>query len=160
MADKQRTKKTKPKQNKKSTTSSGTQGDQSSTALVSSPPEPDAADELERLLGTVTANQLTLGEVTLSYPARDVVLVLDGVTAARVIAAFADPARRTRLQDRLDTATSSMRTMWASFDLDQLLAVSWMPQLPTRAASRMTVDPPSPHSRADTAETGEVEPGD
>lgn len=153
MADKQPTKK-QPK--KKGKVGDGEQEDPPSTALVASPPDPEtaAADRLERTLGIIEANQLTVGELTLSYPARDVVLVLDGLTAARVIAAFADPARRTRLQDELDTATSSMRNLWASFDLDQLLAVSWMPGLPTRAMSRMTVDPPNPHASAAAADAG------
>jgi hypothetical protein len=162
MADKQPTKKT-PKKNKKHKTGAQPDMEETSTALVAShPPDPETAavDQLERTLGTITANQATLGELTLSYPARDVVLVLDGLTAARVIAAFADPARRTRLQDQLDTATSSMRNLWASFDLDQLLAVSWMPHLPTRATSRMTVDPPNPHAASETGEPAAAVAGD
>ncbi len=155
MADKP-TKKQPKKKRKKGKAGDREHEGQPSTALVASPPDPAtaAADQLERTLGIIEANQLTVGELTLSYPARDVVLVLDGLTAARVLAAFADPARRTRLQDELDTATSSMRNLWASFDLDQLLAVSWMPGLPTRATSRMTVDPPNPHASAAAADAG------
>ena len=151
MADKRDAKKKKDK--KKHGTGVQPDTEATSTALVSAPPDAETAalDQLERTLGTIRANQLTLGELTLRYPSRDVVLVLDGLTAARVLAAFADPARRARLPDELDTATSSMRNVWASFDLDQLLAVSWMPGLPTRALSRMTVDPPNPHS----SETGD-----
>jgi hypothetical protein len=118
--------------------------------------EPGAGDELERLLGTVTVNRLTIGEVTLSYPSRDVVLTLDGVTAARILAAFADPARCERLQDRLDTGTSSMQNSWITFDLDSLLAVSWTPQLPSTATSRMTVDPPSTTPRPSDSTTAAV----
>jgi hypothetical protein len=145
MADKQPTKKS-PRKKTKSKASAPAQEDQPSTALVASPSDARAAaaaDRLERTLSTIAENQATLGELTLSYPARDVVLVLDGLTASKVLAAFADPARRTRLQDQIDTATSSMRNLWASFDLDQLLAASWVPGLPTRALSRMTVDPPN-----------------
>lgn len=146
MADKQPTKK-RPKKKTKSKAGASAREEQPSTALVASPSDAEAAaDRLERTLGTIAENQATLGELTLSYPARDVVLVLDGLTAAKVLAAYADPVKRTRLQDEVDTATSSMRNVWASFDLDQLLAVSWMPGLPTRALSRMTVDPPNPHS--------------
>lgn len=153
MADEQATeKKASKKKGKKA--GAGEQEERLSTAVVASPsyPETAAAEQLERTLDTIAANQATLGELTLSYPARDVVLVLDGLTAARVIAAFADPERRARLQDQLDMASSSMRNLWASFDLDQLLAVSWMPQLPTRAASRMTVDPPNPHATSGAAD--------
>lgn len=147
MADKQPTNK-RPRKKTESKADAPAREDQPSTALVASPSDAGAAaaDRLERTLGTIAENQATLGELTLSYPARDVVLVLDGLTAAKVLAAYADPVKRTRLQDEVDTATSSMRNVWASFDLDQLLAVSWMPGLPTRALSRMTVDPPNPHS--------------
>lgn len=113
MADKQPTKKS-PKKNKKHKTGARPDTEAASTALVASQlpdPETAAVDQLDRTLDNITANQATLGELTLSYPARDVVLVLDGLTAARVIAAFADPARRTRLQDQLDTASSSMRNL-------------------------------------------------
>lgn len=148
MADEQQSSKDKTKKakgkRKQAKKAGRTEAERTSTALVASPPESRTTDSLEEMVGTMAANQLTLGELTLSYPARDVVLVLDGVTAARVIAAFANPARRVRLQDELDTASSSMRNLWATFDLDRLLAVSWMPQLPTRATSRMTVDPPNP----------------
>ncbi len=159
MADEQPSTKQPKKKRKKGKAGDREQEGQPSTALVASPPDPGTAvaDQLERTLGIIEANQLTVGELTLSYPARDVVLVLDGLTAARVLAAFADPGRRTRLQDELDTATSSMRNLWASFDLDRLLAVSWMPGLPTRSMSRMTVDPPNPHAStaADAGAAGE-----
>lgn len=154
MADEQDTEK-KASKKKDRKAGAGEQEERPPTAVVASPSSAEiaAADRLERTLDTITANQATLGELTLSYPARDVVLVLDGLTAARVIAAFADPTRRARLQDQLDTASSSMLNLWASFDLDQLLAVSWMPQLPTRATSRMTVDPPNPHAATDVADS-------
>ncbi len=145
------------KDNKAKKASGAQTQEQPSTALVASgDSEAPATDQLERAVGTITANQLTVGELTLSYPARDVVLVLDGPTAARVIAAFADPSRRSSLQDPLDTATSSMRNLWASFDLDRLLAVSWIPQLPTRAMSRMTVDPPNPLTDSVPAQPAEA----
>jgi hypothetical protein len=153
MADEQATKKKTSKKKKKQ---AGTEKKEQrpSTALVESPSSAEAAaDRLERTLDTITANQLTVGTLTLSYPSRDVVLILDGLTAAKVLAAFADPARRPRLQDHIDTATSSMQNLWASFDLGQLLAVSWMPGLPTPALSRMTVDPPNPHSSGTAAPT-------
>ena len=160
MADEQPTKKrTKAKKAKK--TGARAQEHQPSTAIVASPPDAEtaAADQLEHALRTIATNQATLGELTLSYPTRDVALVLDGLTAARVLAAFADPARRSDLQDEINTATSPMRNLWASFDLDQLLAVSWMPGLPTRAMSRMTVDPPNPHTGSETADPVEAAAG-
>lgn len=94
-------------------------------------------------------NLLTIGELVLAYPERDVTLTLDGASAARVLAAFARPERRRFLQDQLSTTESPMRNLWATFDLDSLLAVSWYPQLPTKATSRMTIDPPNPRAIAE-----------
>jgi hypothetical protein len=160
MADEQPTKKQPTKKKGKKDKPAPPRDQQSSTALVAShDPETAAVDQLEQTLDTIAANQATMGELTLSYPARDVALVLDGLTAARVVAAFADPSRRSSLQDELNAA-SSMRNLWASFDLDRLLAVSWMPGLPDRATSRMTVDPPNPHASVDSAETAAAAAGD
>ena len=121
-------------------------------------------DEAAKALATIEANPerpvvtvadinlVTLGELVLSYAARDVTLILDGATAARVLAAYARPERRGRLQDYLDIETSTMRNQWASFDLENLLAVHWYPGIPSRATSRMTVDPPSHRADAEGSE--------
>lgn len=96
---------------------------------------------------TVTVTDLnlaTFGELLLHFPERDVSIVLDGATAARVVAAFAEPWRRALLQDRIDLQSSPMTNLWSSFNLARLLGVSWIPGLASSAAERMTVDPPMP----------------
>lgn len=132
-----------------------------STAVVTTEP-PAAESELTYTtveeLDTDAMNRLTVGELVLSYPARDIVLALDGATAARVIAAFARPERRRYLQDVLNTKTSTMRNLWSSFDLDSLLAVSWYPELPSRSTQRMTVDPPSVTETAEALANTESPP--
>ena len=89
-------------------------------------------------------NAPIFGELILHFAERDVPIILDGETAARVIATFAEPWRRRRLQDRIDPATSPMSNMWSTFDLSRLLGASWIPGVATKADSRMTVDPPLP----------------
>lgn len=102
-------------------------------------------DENERAVVMVAdLNRETFGELLLHFPERDVSIVLDGSTAARVIAAFAEPRRRALLQDQIDVSGSPMTNLWSSFNLARLLGVSWIPGLASRAAERMTVDPPVP----------------
>ena len=148
MADKKRSKKTKTKDRSrpKQGDAAATDAAESSTAVVTSDYSPTYTEVLAHPIDTATVNRVTLGELMLHYPARDVALALDGATAARVLAAFARPEQRRRLQDTIDTETSSMRNLWATFDLESLLAVSWFPSLPSKAAQRMTVDPPMPSS--------------
>lgn len=131
-------------------------------AVAAEEPEFEIEKEAAEALATIGANpqrpivtiadinRITLGELVLSYPARDVTLMLDGATAARVLAAYARPERRGRLQDYLNIETSTMRNQWSSFDLENLLAVSWYPGLPSKAAGRMTVDPPGPDADAES----------
>jgi len=91
-----------------------------------------------------TVNRMTAGELVLHFAERDVAIVSDGETAARVLAVFAGTGQRRLLQDRIIPGESLMTNMWASLDLSRLLAVSWLPGLPSQATQRMTVDPPRP----------------
>jgi hypothetical protein len=151
MAKKKRSKKTRSKDRSRpeQKEAEATEATESSTAVVTSDYSPTYTEVLADAVDTETVNRVTLGELVLHYPTRDVVLALDGATAARVVAAFAKPERRRHLQDTLDTTSSSMRNLWATFDLDSLLAVSWLPGLPSKASKRMTVDPPSPTELAE-----------
>ena len=143
-----------PKETKRKQKAEAESSDQPAeeVAIVDATAGPVASDDLEPpAVVTVTVadvNRSTFGEVLLHFPERDVAIVLDGATAARVVAAFAQPRLRSLLQDRIDVETSVMTNLWASFDLSRLLGVSWLPGLPSEARDRMTIDPPLPvHAR-------------
>ena len=103
----------------------------------------ESAREMSERVEIANRNAPTLGELVLSYPSRDVALVLDGATAARALKVFAQPELRRRLQDELVLGEASMTNPWVAFDLRELMAVSWYPNLPSPGTQRMTVDPPT-----------------
>jgi hypothetical protein len=104
----------------------------------------DDDDDDETMLSVGERNKFTLGELTVHYPARDVTIVVDGHTAARVMAVYAGVATRTRMQNLIHPDLSHMKNLWATVSLDGALAMTWNPGLPSRAQRTMTVDPPAP----------------
>lgn len=104
-------------------------------------PTDDAESEPDR----EQRNRVTYGELMVHYPERDVTLVLDGHTAAKVMSVHAGTGSRRRLQDLLHPAVSNMGNLWASIDIDRALAMSWYPGLGT-TSTKMTVDPPKPQT--------------
>ena len=97
--------------------------------------------ELGRL--TVTArNRMTLGQLILHYPSRDVTVLLDGEAGLRMLKMF-EQRREHGLADALDPELSSASAGWLVLDLDGAgapLAMSWIPGLPTKRP-RTTIDP-------------------
>lgn len=90
-------------------------------------------------------NQARIGELTLHYEARSVVLYMDGDAALRIIELYRRRNSRTaavRLADPFDPARSDAGNGWVSLDLDdhRLLAVSWIP-LPPQPRPRTVIDP-------------------
>lgn len=106
--------------------------------------EESAEDNAPMTLTVAEVNKVTLGELTVHFQSRDVTLVVDGATASRVLRVFARPQRRRALQDVL-TEESAMVNVWATLDLHQAIAVSWMPGVPSPIEGRMTFDPPVYH---------------
>lgn len=105
--------------------------------------EPDAVDEPQPPMTVAQLNAITLGRLVVHYPDRDVDLFMDGATAERVLAVFSGRAPKSVLQDRLVPGESVMSNMWATFDIERPLAISWIPGLRSESSRRMTVDPPA-----------------
>ena len=121
------------------------------TSVLESAAAEPAAETAEAPQPEVTQrdlNRTVLGALTLHTPTRDVVVVLDGESAARVMAVFAGTVRRHSMQDLMHPAASEMRHLWLSVDLSDVVALSWMPGLPTGGERVMTVDPPVPEAMA------------
>jgi hypothetical protein len=91
-------------------------------------------------LAIAVAND-TLGELTLHFPSRDVVLLVDGRAAATAMDLFS--RRKTRPPEPFIPGRSSMRNSWFAADLNEALALSWWPGLPSRPA-RTVIDPVAP----------------
>lgn len=99
----------------------------------------DRADA-ERRTAVRMGNQVLVGSLVLHYEARDVQVVLDGDSALRVLTAFARRDDR-GLSDPIDPSTSSAFSGWFVADLDQPLAISWIPGLGGQRR-RTVIDPP------------------
>lgn len=93
-------------------------------------------------------NRLELGQLYLHTVSRDVVVPLDGESAARVMAVFAGTGRRSVMRDVMSPALSNMGNLWLAVDLREVVAISWIPRLPSTADRVMTVDPPVPEALA------------
>lgn len=152
--------------NKPTDPSPGPEAPTAETATESDPPEPgttrrevfsarsevesasaggetlDAA--LDALQSIADRNRERFGQLVVHYPERDVTITLDGASAARVMAVHAGVGSRLRYQDPLIPGLADMENLWASIDLDQALAMSWFPMLPTGAGRKMTIDPAVP----------------
>lgn len=103
-------------------------------------PDPSSVDEP---LSIDALNAITFGRLVVHYPARDVDLFMDGSTAERVLAVFSGRSPKSVLQDVLVPGASSMANMWATFDIEGPLAISWLPGIRSATSRRMTVDPPA-----------------
>jgi len=96
--------------------------------------------DAERRAAVPMANQTVVGSLILHYEARDVQVVLDGNSALRVLTAFARRDDR-GLSDPIDPFSSSAFSGWFVADLDQPLAISWIPGLAGQRR-RTVIDPP------------------
>jgi hypothetical protein len=92
-----------------------------------------------RPLSVAARNLTTLGQLTLHYPSRDVTVLLDGDAALRLLTMFSQ-RREGDLADVLDPDTSEAQVGWVVLDLDEPLAMSWLPGLPGKRP-RTVIDP-------------------
>lgn len=123
--------------------SEGTDAAPNSEAANAEGPEGFGADPVAR--GVVERlNQAILGELVLHYSERDVTVVVDGNSASKVMAVFTGTGSRLALQDPIQPGEANMGNLWTAFDLERLLAVTWIPGLPKPGGRTMTVDPPAP----------------
>lgn len=99
---------------------------------------PDADDDTPAA-SYPDGNRFVMGTLVLHYPQRDVTVVLDGDSGLRLLTMF---WQRTEggLADQLDPFRSSARDGWFVLDLDDVLAMTWVPGLATRPG-RTAVDP-------------------
>ncbi|MDA8063853.1 MAG: hypothetical protein M0T80_15750 [Actinomycetota bacterium] len=102
---------------------------------------PDDAPDEEAVppVSVAVVNRGVLGQLVLHYPDRDVTVLLDGEAAIRVLTMFAR-RREGGLGDVLNPTLSSAASGWVVLDLQEPLALSWLPGLPSRAP-RTAVDP-------------------
>jgi hypothetical protein len=100
--------------------------------LVEGMPQP-------RPLSVAARNLSTLGQLTLHYPSRDVTVLLDGDAALRLLTMFSQ-RREGGLADVLDPDTSDATAGWVVLDLDEPLAMSWLPGLRGKRP-RTAIDP-------------------
>lgn len=93
-------------------------------------------------------NRLEFGQLYIHTVSRDVVVPLDGDAAARVMAVFAGTGRRSVMRDVMSPALSDMGNLWLAVDLREVVALSWIPGLPSTGDRVMTVDPAVPEALA------------
>lgn len=93
-------------------------------------------------------NRLEFGQLYLHTVSRDVVVALDGDAAARVMAVFAGTGRRGVMRDLMSPLLSDMGNLWLAVDLREVVAISWIPGLPSTGDRVMTVDPAVPEALA------------
>jgi hypothetical protein len=110
----------------------GDEGDVDTTDPVEEMPRP-------RPLSVAARNLTVLGQLTLHYPSRDVTVLLDGDAAMRVLTMFSQ-RREGGLADLVDPELSEAAAGWVVLDLDEPLAMSWLPGLPGKRP-RTAVDP-------------------
>jgi hypothetical protein len=108
------------------------EGDVESTDPSEGMPQP-------RPLSLAARNLTTLGQLTLHYPSRDVTVLLDGDAALRLLTMFSQ-RREGGLADPLDPEMSEAAAGWVVLDLDEPLAMSWLPGLPGKRP-RTSIDP-------------------
>lgn len=113
--------------------------------------DPDAGDETtatSRPRTRAELNRLEFGQLYLHTVSRDVVVPLDGDAAARVMAVFAGTGRRSVMRDLMSPLLSDMGNLWLAVDLREVVAISWIPGLPSTGDRVMTVDPLVPEALA------------
>lgn len=119
----------------------------SSQEAATTDPSSGAEPSTERRPQTrAELNRLKFGQLYLHTVTRDVVVLLDGESAARVMAVFAGTGRRSVMRDVMSPALSDMANLWLAVDLREVVAISWIPGLPSTADRVMTVDPPVPEA--------------
>lgn len=111
--------------------------------VADSEADDDTATESPRV-GQADLNRLTIGQLFLHTGSRDVVVPLDGDSAARMMSVFAGTGQRRRMRDLIDPAASNMANLWLAVDLNEVVAISWIPGLPSPTDRVMTVDPSVP----------------
>lgn len=89
-------------------------------------------------------NRAEFGQLFLHTRSRDIAVILDGDAAARVMSVFAGTGSRVAMRDLVHPELANMRDLWVSIDLHEVVALSWIPGLPSRADRVVTVDPPAP----------------
>lgn len=113
--------------------------------------DPDSGDETtatSRPRTRAELNRLEFGQLYLHTVSRDVVVPLDGDAAARVMAVFAGTGRRSVMRDLMSPLLSDMGNLWLAVDLREVVAISWIPGLPSTGDRVMTVDPSVPEALA------------
>lgn len=113
--------------------------------------DPDSGDETtatSRPRTRAELNRLEFGQLYLHTVSRDVVVPLDGDAAARVMAVFAGTGRRSVMRDLMSPLLSDMGNLWLAVDLREVVAISWIPGLPSTGDRVMTVDPSVPETLA------------
>lgn len=92
-------------------------------------------------IGHPLRNAYRMGIVTLHGRDRDVEVVLDGASALRLLLLYQQRrAGDSPLADQIDLVTSSARNAWLVADFEELIAISWWPDLP-RNSPRTAIDP-------------------
>jgi len=85
-------------------------------------------------------NQWVPGVVVLHYPSRDVRVPLDGDSALRLLTMFSRRQSQ-RFADLLDPDESSATSAWLVLDVEEPLAMSWLPS--SGQSARTAIDPPA-----------------
>lgn len=93
-------------------------------------------------------NRAEVGQLYLHTRSRDIAVILGGDAAARVMSMFAGTGRRAAMRDLVHPELANMLNLWVSIDLREVVALSWIPGLPSRADHVMTVDPPAPDAES------------
>lgn len=123
------------------------QGTENDTASPDDDAEDDVNDEggderprMHERLTLSPRNAAVIGQVTLHYAARDVVVYLDGDAAMRLLTMYRN-RREGIYGDQLDPYDTDARNAFVVLDLDDPpLTVSWLPGVPTRRP-RTAIDP-------------------
>lgn len=116
----------------------------SQEVATSDGPGSDLSPESLREATVQEVNRIRIGQLVLHARERDITVVLDGDSAARVMSVFAGTGRRREMWDLMSPELSNMANLWVSVDLREVVAISWFPGLPSPADQVMTVDPPVP----------------
>ncbi len=87
-----------------------------------------------------SVNRWVPGVVVLHYPSRDVRVPLDGHSALRLLTMFSRRQSQ-RFADLLDPDESSATSAWLVLDVEEPLAMSWLPS--SGQSARTAIDPPA-----------------
>ena len=107
--------------------------------------DPLAAAVAKSRLTLSAINAARLGTLVLHFAARDVTVLIDGDAAMRLLEIYRQRGQSSAVEqyaEGLDPANSSASVGWVVTDpaSDDLLAVSWIPGLPSKPP-RVAVDP-------------------